>query len=150
MVQDRSGGKKEPRDNVILVGNVFDISLKFREVTYISSIFTKMSNVGRIWDSTSPHLCRLALIYVVMVRTSLTIHRINIYIRVSTSIACTNSTTPHDSSRGLFLLLFFFAVVAIANVFLSILFVVFDIDGVIVVIPFLSPLCCCPCRRPHP
>ena len=33
-----------------LVGNVPDISPKFREVTYISSIFTKKSNVGNIWD----------------------------------------------------------------------------------------------------
>ena len=74
-----------------------------------------------------------------MVRTSRTIHRINLYIRVITSIACTNSTTPHDYLRGFLLLLFFFAAVAIANIFLSILVTFFAIDGVIVVTPFSSP-----------
>ena len=52
-------------------------------------------------------MCRLACIYVVVVRTSRNIHRINLYIRVSTSIACTNSATPHYSSRGFFFLFFF-------------------------------------------
>ena len=80
-----------------IVGNVPDVPLKCQEVTYILSIFTKRSNVGNIWDETSPNLCHLACIYVAMVCTSRTIHRINLYIRVSSSIACTNSTTPHDS-----------------------------------------------------
>ena len=74
-----------------------------------------------------------------MVRTSRTIHRINVYIHVSTSIACTNSTTPHDSSWGFFLYLFFFAAVVIADFFLSILVAFFAVDSVIVVPPFSYP-----------
>ena len=46
-----------------LVGNVPNIPPKCWEVTYISSIFTKKSNVRNIWDLTSPNLCHLARIY---------------------------------------------------------------------------------------
>ena len=35
---------------IFLVGNIPDISPKCREVTYNSSIYTKKSNIGNIWD----------------------------------------------------------------------------------------------------